>query len=73
MVNVNEFPYETTSTVGEPPALTSWADLDVPDIAWDWDLWLAKGFMTIVAGVPGSGKSLFLLAAICRSYITGCP
>ncbi len=64
-------PFQNEGENADLPPLTSWADLDVPDITWDWEPWLAKGFMTILAGFPGTGKSIFLLDAICRSYITG--
>jgi len=55
------------------PPLITWADLAevMPPITWDWYLWLPRGFLTILAGAPGSGKSIFALDAICRSFITG--
>jgi len=77
MDNVNQFPNPTTPPTGEPlnnlPRLITWADLakDMPPIAWKWKPWLAKGYLTVFVGQPGSGKSTVLLDAVCRPFITG--
>lgn len=50
----------------------SWERLKqaVQPINWDWPGWLPSGFLTIVAGEPGIGKSMLCLR-IAASYIEG--
>ncbi|MCI0726797.1 MAG: AAA family ATPase, partial [Chloroflexi bacterium] len=54
-------------TTYEPPPpylpASSWADLDerLDPVQWDWPGWLPRGFLTILAGEPGTGKSLLCL------------
>jgi hypothetical protein len=45
------------------PAGSSWADLveTQQSIQWDWPGWLPRGFLVIVAGEPGAGKSALCL------------
>jgi len=48
------------------------ADLDhiLPKIMWLWRPWLPKGFVTLLVGEPGAGKSALALA-IAKAVITG--
>lgn len=48
------------------------ADLDriLPDIEWLWRPWLPKGFVTLLVGEPGAGKSALALA-IANAVIQG--
>jgi putative DNA primase/helicase len=41
-------------------------------IEWDWDRWLPRGFLVLLAGDPGCGKSGFALH-IAATYIRGDP
>jgi hypothetical protein len=45
------------------PAGSSWADLveTQQSVQWDWPGWLPRGFLVIVAGEPGTGKSALCL------------
>jgi len=45
------------------PFYSTWADLDavLGPIEWDWQGWLAKGFLHIVVGMTGEGKSRLAL------------
>lgn len=45
----------TPPTSAQYPA---YSDLDIPPIRWFWRGWMAKGLLTLLAGAPGSGKSL---------------
>lgn len=60
----------------EDPELTAnfstWADLDavLGPIEWDWPGWLAKGFLHILVGMTGEGKSRVALR-ICGTYLAG--
>lgn len=51
-----------------PLKISTWYDLDqiLKPIAWSWDRWLPKGFLSILASESGLGKSVLLL------YIAGC-
>jgi len=53
---------------------SSWQDLDkiVGPICWDWQDWLARGFLNIFVGSTGEGKSSIALR-ICASYLLGWP
>lgn len=50
----------------------TWADMDgvISPIAWDWLGWLPKGFLNILVGMTGEGKSMLALR-ICASYLLG--
>jgi putative DNA primase/helicase len=56
------------------PALTcaTWADLEglIGPIAWDWPGWLPRGFLTMLAGEAGLGKSILALR-LCACYLRG--
>jgi len=59
---------KTKPKVEEIEALTelnysTWADLDevLAPIEWEWPLWLSKGFLHIVVGMTGEGKSKLAL------------
>ena len=47
----------------DPAELPTWTGLDhlLSPIHWDWPGWLPRGFLTILAGDPGAGKSLLAL------------
>jgi len=51
---------------------TSWEDLNqvIGPISWDWKDWLAKGFLNILVGMTGEGKSILSLR-ICGCYLLG--
>lgn len=51
---------------------STWADLDavLGPIEWEWPGWLAKGFLHILVGEVGGGKSSIALR-IGRTYLTG--
>jgi hypothetical protein len=51
---------------------STWSDLDavIGPICWDWQNWLAKGFLNILVGMTGEGKSILSLR-ICASYLAG--
>ena len=58
----------------DPTANSTWADLARKrgPTQWEWPGWLPRGFLTILAGEPGLGKStLCLHLAAC--YIDGRP
>lgn len=52
---------------------STWADLDtvLGPIEWDWPGWLAKGFLHILVGMTGEGKSRLALR-VCGTYLNGC-
>ena len=60
--------------VPEIAPLASWADLaqSAHPLQWDWPGWLPRGFITMLAGEPGVGKSLLLLR-LAGCYICGWP
>jgi hypothetical protein len=51
---------------------SSWADLDkiLGPIEWDWKNWIAKGFLSMLVGKLGVGKSVLELR-ICACYLLG--
>jgi len=65
------FPTEPERT---SPNYLTWADLDLVlgDIAWDWQDWLPRGFLTLVAASQEAGKSILALR-IAGCYIMGWP
>lgn len=50
----------------------TYADIDrlLGPMRWEWQDWLAKGFVTMVAAEPGVGKSMLALR-VAASYILG--
>jgi putative DNA primase/helicase len=54
---------QTTHPVQPEPTGLSWASLStaVAPVQWDWPGWLPAGFLTVLAGEPGSGKSILCL------------
>lgn len=52
--------------------IKTWADLQsmLGPIKFDWSSWLARGFLTIVAGASGNGKSILALR-IAGCYLLG--
>jgi len=52
---------------------STWADLDtvLGPIEWDWPGWLARGFLHILVGMTGEGKSRLALR-VCGTYLNGC-
>lgn len=54
------------------PVFSTWADLDglLGPIEWDWPGWLARGFLHILVGMVGDGKSTLALRII-ESYLNG--
>ena len=51
---------------------STWADLDtmIGPISWEWQDWLVKGFLNILVGMTGEGKSILSLR-ICACYLLG--
>jgi putative DNA primase/helicase len=56
----------------DPTANSTWADLARrrEPTQWDWPGWLPRGFLTILAGEPGLGKSTLCLH-LAAGYIDG--
>jgi putative DNA primase/helicase len=54
------------------PQCATWADLEglIGPIAWDWPGWLPRGFLTMLAGEAGLGKSILALR-LCACYLRG--
>jgi putative DNA primase/helicase len=54
------------------PSSATWADLEglIGPVAWDWPGWLPRGFLTILAGEAGLGKSTLALR-LCACYLRG--
>jgi putative DNA primase/helicase len=52
--------------------VATWADLDgvIGPVAWDWHGWIPRGFLTILAGETGVGKSILALR-LCACYLRG--
>lgn len=50
----------------------TWQDMDalIGPIEWEWQPWLSKGLLTLVAGEPGQGKSVLMLR-IAATYLMG--
>ncbi len=42
----------------------------LPDTTWLWEGWVPKGYLTVLAGTPGAGKSGLALA-LARCYLNG--
>ncbi|MEI8132519.1 MAG: AAA family ATPase [Leptolinea sp.] len=57
---------------GSPPVVHSWANISslLGPIQWDWDGWLARGFLTLLAAESGTGKSALALT-IASIYLKG--
>ena len=53
-----------------PQDPATWADMDavIGPIEWAWDRWLPQGFLTILAGEPGIGKSILALR-LCACFL----
>jgi hypothetical protein len=53
--------YPSKPASEEHPA--TWADLDgvFGPIAWEWQNWIPRGFLTLLAGESGTGKSILAL------------
>ncbi len=53
--------YYPQGASGERPS--TWADLDgiFGPIAWEWQNWIPRGFLTLLAGESGTGKSILAL------------
>jgi len=51
---------------------STWAELaeTIGPVVWEWPGWLPRGFLTLVAGASGVGKSILLLR-IAASYLRG--
>lgn len=62
----------STAPNGTLTAPSSWADmaLQVGPIVWAWPGWLAQGFLAILAGETGTGKSSVALS-VARCYLRG--
>jgi putative DNA primase/helicase len=54
--------------------LSTWADLqsELGPVIFDWTPWLANGFLTIIAGESGNGKSILALR-MAGCYLKGLP
>ena len=53
-----------------PKESATWADMAgvIGPIEWAWDRWLPQGFLTILAGEPGIGKSILALR-LCACFL----
>jgi hypothetical protein len=62
------------NTPSHDPTPSAWDTLGriLPTIPWDWPGWLPRGFLTILAGQSGAGKSLIALR-IAASYLDRRP
>ena len=60
--------------LGVLPAGATWADMveRLGPITWDWQPWLAPGFLALVASEPGQGKSMLCLR-IAACFLRGDP
>jgi hypothetical protein len=56
------------------PEVATFADVDraLGEIEWDWRKWIARGFVHLLTGMSGQGKSM-LCMRIAESYIKGIP
>ncbi len=65
---------EAAGKVALPAEPASWADIGalLGPIVWDWDKWLARGFLTILASRSGLGKSSIALR-IAATFTRGNP
>lgn len=65
--------YPDPSTL-QSDKLWTYADIDklLGPMAWEWESWLARGFVTLIAAESGIGKSMLALR-IAASYICGWP
>lgn len=67
---------ESINTVFEKKQVTfedySWQRIkeESNTIEWDWEKWIAKGYVTLIVGTSGIGKS-FLVLRICGCYTNG--
>ncbi len=59
--------------LGDERKLVSWAEMAevYGSIEWAWYPWIANGFVTMLAGESGAGKSIFALNGLIRPYLTG--
>jgi hypothetical protein len=65
---------EAAGKVALPAEPASWADIGalLGPIRWDWDKWLARGFLCILASRSGLGKSSVALRIV-ATYTRGNP
>ena len=54
--------------VPKDPATWAQMDAEIGPIEWAWDKWLPQGFLTILAGEPGIGKSILTLR-LCACFL----
>lgn len=63
---------KVAAAAGVLPSGISWQEMAglISDPAWAWESWLPKGFVTIIAGEVGQGKSILCLK-IAASFLRG--
>ena len=64
-------PAETPKVEEIKVTFSTWSDLDgiLGPLEWDWENWLAKGFLHILVGQTGEGKSRLALR-VAATYLT---
>ena len=64
-------PPETPKVEEIKVTFSTWSDLDgiLGPLEWDWENWLAKGFLHILVGQTGEGKSRLALR-VAATYLT---
>lgn len=64
-------PPETPNVEEIKVTFSTWSDLDgiLGPLEWDWEGWLAKGFLHILVGQTGEGKSRLALR-VAATYLT---
>ncbi len=61
-------PVETGEASTEAPSyqMVCFADIEAKPIEWLWPKWIPRGMLTLIAGDPGLGKSLFTIDIAAR-------
>ncbi len=70
---IERFASESLDDVTDDVRISGFADVlsTIPDVAWLWDGWLPRGFLTVLASAPGEGKSALALEIVRRVVAGG--